>query len=321
MVSRIEQIDENTWQAPDVYGHAPVFHKYKNDHGFMGRDRREDILNPPPKQIRWDSSKLVENRDGQEHVTEDDLVHDGFAFFGAAQGDFYVDMRIDSVSNRGKFIWPAVFALIIWGFVRIVSSFGEDSSAWGWFDYPFWIGGGLCFAWDLFRRAQLPVRFHAKNQEVYVYYRRVLYRIPWDQCDISVQVAMYHTGMGNMRDGYDLVLWLDPKFAVNNKKKSGRPRRLVLNHMDEYHHNPYLYWEYVRRFMAGKAMYDYKNTRPKIMFFKKQILPMLVGICFYPILIFYKTSDVALQIDYINPFKRRWPKAVDEWTGEKCNWH
>lgn len=317
MVSRIKKIGPEEWQAPSFLGREPIFKIYHHGHSVYERGIREDLVNPPPQVIHWEKSKLINNE------TEEQVLPGAYKYYAASQHQDYLDMRVDSVSNRGRLIWPAILVLAIWFFVKIWTVFwdGESWTLTPWFDWPFVIGGACCFAWDLFRRAQLPVRFHMKNQEVYVYYRSVLYRIPWNECEMSVQVAMFHTGAGNMKDGYELVLWLNPAHAVNKTFKQKKFRRLVLIHQDILHFAPYLYWEYVRRFMFGKPAYESEVPQQNIFRFKKKFIPIVVGIFIFPYLILYRSGEVALHIDNLNPFKRRWPKEVDEWTGEKCNWH
>ncbi|CAG9295108.1 hypothetical protein [Celerinatantimonas diazotrophica] len=319
MVSRIKQLDENTWQAPESLGLVPVFHRYNNGHRVFGKAAQEDIVNPPPKPIYRDNAAFSKDTDGEEGITQDEFVQSGYMFASSQHSD-YLDMRIDSVINRGKFIISALFFLAIWFIVKLTSVWQGESWSPTLFDWSFYIGTIVCFAWDLLRRAQLPVRFHVKNQEVYVYYRRVLYRIPWQECEMSVRLTKYHTGMGNMRDGYQLVLWLNSDHTVNKQRKR-KYRRLVLEHLDDDHISPYLYWEYVRRFMAGELAYIPERSQHNIDTLKRLNIKAIFNLFFvYPIYLILKTDQVALKIDYYNPFHRRWPQEVHEWTGEKCNW-
>ncbi|MEF1282392.1 hypothetical protein QTN94_00005 [Vibrio sp. M250220] len=142
---------------------------------------------------------------------------------------------------------------------------------------------------SLFKPIAMPVRFHKKNQEVYVWHNKVLYRIPWQECEISVIVAKTHMGYGRLKDGY---------------------------------------WEYVRRYMADEQPLWYEISKePRIGGVNtdkareqgySNFVALIRFILVLPIVFVFRPALFSL---WCNPLRHKWPEQVHEWTGKRCNWH
>jgi len=179
----------------------------------------------------------------------------------------------------------------------------------------------LIIFYDVFRKIPMPVRFHQKNQEVYVWHKKVLYRIPWDECEISAIVDKTHMGYGHLKDGYELTLWLNPKHAINKDLIGEKHRRLPLTNEMSKHFTIYCYWEYIRRYMAKDASLWYEiSQRSRRPYFLHKISIMgLIHRVFYILLaLVFSSSRLSLMASF---WCDKWPKEVHEWTGEECNWH
>ncbi|MCA2019204.1 hypothetical protein LDJ79_24120 [Vibrio tritonius] len=165
-------------------------------------------------------------------------------------------MRLKTVNARGSWIYLAMFWGGLYAFImflmRTLSQHYKPRDFF-WFDVTVASFFGVGILVDLFRPIPTPVRFHKMNQEVYVWHKGVLYRIPWKECEISVVVAQSNIGYGHLWDGYDLVLWLNPKHAINKNLSGQKYKRLVLHTTGKRHIVVYGYWEYVRRYMANET--------------------------------------------------------------------
>lgn len=317
-MNKIKQVGPNHWVGPVEEGYEPHFHnteRARRNYPFGGLVR-EDVLNPPEKVIDFDLSELDK---------PDDLTYSAYDSFSAGVHDDYLDMRLHSVTGRGRAIGASLFlTVLIWLPTKITLMYQGFTEVINPLDVLWFSCCLLALAWDILRPIAIPVRFNRKNREVYVKHKGVLYRIPWTECEISTYIAMAHIGYGQLKDGYELVIWLNPKHAVN-KTIGGKHRRLVLSNEMGWHLPAYGYWDYVRGFMNYESIYTEKRDRPKIMGPRDGTGPypiaVIVTIIFTPLLLIIRSTQMALRFDSINPFSRRWPKEVDKWTGEKRNWH
>ena len=178
---------------------------------------------------------------------------------------------------------------------------------------------------DLFRPIPTPVRFHKMNQEVYVWHKGVLYRIPWKECEISVVVAQSNIGYGHLWDGYDLVLWLNPKHAMNKDLWGKKHKRLLMHTTGKRHVEVYGYWEYIRRYMMNDTPLWFKiSEKPRVARFNHELISstgfvksILIYLASIPFLLLFKPHHISL---WFSPFRHKWPEQVHEWSGERCNW-
>ena len=249
MASTIKKVGPNHWTAPAQYGYQPHF--CVTDHGRknypLGAFVREEPLQPNNKIIGFELNEET------KHLGE------FFEQYSAGGHEQFLDMRVSSVNSRGKGVFLALFLgtiyLISMLITRSISQYAPDGLF--WLD---WIVIGIIIIiilFDLFRPLVTPVRFHKNNQEVYVWHKGVLYRIPWQECEISAMIMQSNMGYGHLSDGYDLALWLNPKHAINKDLSGQKYRRLVLHNAASKHTSVYGYWEYIRRYMAGDGVIWY----------------------------------------------------------------
>lgn len=142
---------------------------------------------------------------------------------------------------------------------------------------------------------------------------------------MSVMVAREHWGYGMLKDGYQLVLWLNPAHAVNRDLSGQKHSQLVLLNNLTYHAPIYGYWEYVRRYMTGDTPFWYEiSDRPRIPHFVKSnvekdgwlkaIIDFVIGMV---LILFFKPELFAL---WAGPLRHKWPEEVHQWSGKRCNW-
>ncbi|TMX30963.1 hypothetical protein DA100_20005, partial [Vibrio sp. Hep-1b-8] len=180
-MSEIRQVGPNHWVGPEDFGITPNFHitQHGVEHYPNGHLIQQEPLNPGNKKI-----PIVHRRKDAEDMGE---------FMGLV------------------FLFTLIWiGLKGWGFIDGLS--WSDTYV---IDLIYLALIGVTIAVGLFKPIAMPVRFHKQNQEVYVWHDKVLYRIPWQECEISVIVAKTHMGYGRLKDGYELMLWLNPKHAVN----------------------------------------------------------------------------------------------------------
>jgi hypothetical protein len=317
-MSDIRQVGPNRWEAPEDMGVTPQFMytKHAEDHYPDG----EKILHEP----------LHKNRKTSLIAPNEETKDLGEVFEGSSAGghDGYLDMRVNSVTDRTEIFYMLfIIGPLVWlTFHWLVLSSIEDPIA---RSVSIYSGYGVFFCsafWYLFHTLALPVRFHKKNQEVYVYHQEVLYRIPWSDCEFSVQVAKKNQGYRGLQDGYQLTLWLNPVHAVNQDLTGKKHVALNLFHNMDHHIPMYAYWEYVRRYMEGEEpLYIEMDKEPRKPgynhelakeegYIKMTLIFILAGPIF---LLLLKPNKLAL----LSPFKIKWPEEVHEWTGERCDWH
>ena len=315
-MSNIRQVGPNLWEAPEHFGVKPQF--MRTEHATKRYPNGASLIHEPlfsykPVPIKY----TIEGAEDMGEVFE-------YSSAGGHKG--YLDMRVNSVANRDMFFYIGLMCAFIWWlFVYFSKGIVTDDFISAPLEYGIY---GVCFALSfitLFWSLATPVRFHKANQEVYVWHKEVLYRIPWQECEFSIRVAKQNEGYRGLRDGYQLSFWLNPKHAVN-KDLSGQPYvELNMFHNMNHHIPLYAYWEYVRRYMnEEEPLYIEMSERPRrprynVEFAKeegyiKSTLGFFIAI---PFLLICKPNKIAL----LTPFKKKWPEEIHEWTGERCDWH
>ncbi|WP_261845066.1 DUF6708 domain-containing protein [Aliamphritea ceti] len=319
MKKQIDKTNPNAWVAPKQNGYSPTFKNTKARRGkglgtaFGKGVVMEDVLNPPAKKIP--------RKESTEHIQEQSCSH-----YGAGNHSHYMDMRVNSVTNREMCTRGAQFLLLpmyILGYIVFRIGGGMGWLEFDILDYGFLASILGLILFDFLRPIATPVRFNYQDQEVYAYHKGALYRIPWNECEIACMYAPDYMGMAGLADAYSLNLWLYPQHCVNGKA-SKEPVPLVLLNEGSYHYDLYNYWEYVRAYMSEGPNQVYnpedKNSRIKAVHTKN--MPLL-GIPFiFPLvtLIVFLIHPSTIYL-WFNPFKKKWPKEVHEWTGETINWH
>lgn len=315
-MSNIKQVGPNLWEGPEHFGVTPRF--MRTDHAVKHYPKgRSLLLEPLHQNVK---TPLEDSGD------ETDALGEMFELCSAGGHPSYLDMRVNSVLNRDMFFYGGLlFALVWWTFDYFVI---QDFTS---IEVPdFLVPGvyGLCFALSiltLFRPLAKPIRFHKANQEVYVWHKKVLYRIPWQECEFSIRVAKQNEGYRGLRDGYQLSLWLNPKHAVKPTQSGQTYVELNMLHNMNHHIPLYAYWEYVRRYMNGEEpLYIEMDERPRRPSYNTELakeegyikttLLFLVGV---PLMLLIKPNKMALW----TPFKEKWPEEVHDWTGERCDWN
>ncbi|WP_261845068.1 DUF6708 domain-containing protein [Aliamphritea ceti] len=317
MKKQIDKTNPNAWIAPKQNGYSPTFRNTKARRGkglgtaFGKGVVMEDVLNPPAKIIPRDK----ETKQVQQN---------GCLLFGAGNHGHYMDMRVNSVTNREMLTRAAqvFFVLIFLPAYLIIRSVG-----YGWFELHivelcFLAGLLALILFDFLKPIATPVRFNYKTQEVYAYHKGALYRIPWNECEIACMYAPDYMELGGLTDAYNLNLWLYPQHCVNGKAGK-EPVPLVLLNEGSAHDDIYDYWEYVRAYMTEGPdkvyTYDDDGSRAYFVDFSKLSLRLFIELPF--IFIVYSILEPRKIYVWLNPFKKKWPKEVHEWTGETVNWH
>lgn len=326
-MSRIKQVESNLWVGPETMGVTPHF--MKTDHAIEHYPNGSKLIHDPVQpgnvviSISYDSVPETD-----EYPGELSAKYMGEVFEGSSAGghEGYLDMRVNSVTNRDGFFYMGLAGLLIWWTFDSYVLSSDPSEISRRIMQFLGYGGFLALSLiSLFRPLAMPVRFHKANQEVYVWHKKVLYRIPWDECEISICVAKQIEGYRGAKDGYQLTLWLNPKHATNKDLTGQKHVALSMMHNMGHHIPLYAYWEYVRRYMTGDTpIYIEMSEEPRTPGFNtktaqeggyiKAIIYFIIGI---PLILFFKPNFTALA----TPFKAKWPEEVHEWTGERCNWH
>ncbi|GGN35500.1 MULTISPECIES: hypothetical protein [Marinomonas] len=317
-MSKIKQVSSNLWVGPSMMGVTPHFKR--TEHAIKYYPKGESLIHDPLQPGNKKPSLIYKNKETE------DL---GEVFEGASAGghEGYLDMRVDSVVNRGEgfYIMGIIGILFWWSFEYFVLSAIQDElirdiSIYSGYAF-FGIGALIC----LFRTLHTPVRFHKANQEVYVWHKKVLYRIPWDECELSIRVDNRNIGLKGQQDGYQLTLWLNPKHAINKDLTGQKHVPLNMFHNMDHHIPLYAYWEYVRRYMTGDtSLYIEMSKEPRVPGFNTEmakrvgyIKAIFLFVIMTPFAFLFKPAKMAL----LSPFKEKWPAEVHEWTGERCDWH
>lgn len=322
-MSEIRQVAPNHWVGPEEFGFTPNFHitQHGVEHYPNGHLIQQEPLNPGNK-------KIILVHETTEPGEKEDLG-EFFELFSAGGHEDFLDMRVQSVHGRGGNVYAVIFFTLLWLVIKtsMVYTAGDTWSP-SYVDMTVMAILAICMGLSLFKPIAMPVRFHKKNQEVYVWHNKVLYRIPWQECEISVIVAKTHIGYGRLKDGYELMLWLNPKHAVNADLTEHRHQYIsLLRHMGS-HAPMYGYWEYVRRYMADEQPLWYeisKKPRQIGVNFKlaqeegrSRLFAIVTFILVLPLGFLLRPADFSL---WCNPLRHKWPEQVHEWTGKRCNWH
>ena len=316
-MERIDKSNPDAWIDIELGGYQPTFRNTKMlrgngiGTGFGKGVVMEDILSPPIKQI-------PRSEDYEE------VLDTSYALFSAGLHDDYMDMRVNSTSNRVTLTRVTQFFLFP---MFLIVYFASRVGGLGWFEFDLFHSLFLgimatLILYEFLKPIATPVRFNYKAQEVYAYHKGALYRIPWQECNIACMYAPHFMGVGGLAPAYNLNLWLYPKHCVNGKA-SQEPIALVLRSEVEDHTLTYHYWEYIRIFMQSGSkeisreeekhchtiLWDVESS------LLKRILFFPLAVCIWMVL-----APSALYL-WLNPFKIKWPKEVHEWTGEVRNWH
>ena len=101
-------------------------------------------------------------------------------------------------------------------------------------------------------------------------------------------------------------------------------QRLSLMSVGRRHKGCYYYWEYLRRYMdnhpSSYVETDEEPLRGEIHYknmLKWGPFSMIFYIIGLLVMLLYCPRELTLMFA---PFRRKWPKEVHEWTGEKCDW-
>ncbi|PMN87966.1 DUF6708 domain-containing protein [Enterovibrio norvegicus] len=327
MPNRINKVSDDLWIGAEQEGYAPHFRNTIKRRGkgfstgFGTSHIMEDVLCPPAKTV-----ELVD-----DYETDEGGFYDAsyLLFSAGTHGDF-IDMRVNSVHNRQtltRFSQFIMFPILLLTYLTF--RLFRDDTPWLYLQ-PVELGVLiflmlLCFI-EIARPIKTPVRFHYKNQEVYVYHKKALYRIPWNECEIASMYAPHHVSYGAFSDAYNLNLWLYPKHCVKGEC-GNQPIALNLVTAVAEHGEVYVYWEYVRRFMTiGEKGVLTGNMQQKVLFSfpnpdwstKAKVIGWCLSPIFYGLLPFISPSQLAIRF---NPFKDHWPEEVHKWTGKTVNWH
>lgn len=318
-MERIDKSNPNAWTDIELGGYQPTFSNTKSlrgngiGTGFGKGVIMEDILSPPAK-------KVPRSEDYEE------LLDTSYALFSAGLHDHYMDMRINSSSNRKTLTRVVQFLLFPMAFILyLIPRLGSSGQPWTDLAYFEWVEVGVMLSlilYELLKPIATPVRFNYTTQEVYAYHKGALYRIPWQECNIACMYAPHFMGVGGLAPAYNLNLWLYPKHCVNGKAGK-EPIALILRSEVEDHTLTYHYWEYIRLFMqhGSKEISREEEKHCHTILWDvessliKRILFFPLAVCIWMIL-----APSALYL-WLNPFKIKWPKEVHEWTGEVRNWH
>ncbi len=322
-MSDIKQVGPNHWVGPEDFGFIPNFHitQHGVDHYPNGHLIQQEQLNPGNKKIT-----LMHHTTKPGEIEE---LGEFFELFSAGGHEEFLDMRVQSVHGRGGNVFAVIFFALLCLVVKtsMVYTAGDTWSL-NYLDIIVTVILAICMGLSLFKPTAMPVRFHKQNHEVYVLHNKVLYRIPWHECELSVIVAKTHMGYGRLKDGYELMLWLNPKHAVNADLTGHCHQYLGLLHSMGGHAPVYGYWEYVRRYMASEQPLWYEISKePRIAGVNtdkareqgySNFVALIRFILVLPIVFIIRPADFSL---WCNPFKHKWPEEVHEWTGKRCNWH
>ncbi|MCV6624127.1 MAG: hypothetical protein OIF51_20505, partial [Cellvibrionaceae bacterium] len=183
-MKKINKSNPSAWIGPKQNGYIPVFKNTKARRGkglgtaFGKGIVMEDVLNPPAKKVSRDEDIKT--------VQENSCLH-----YGAGNHSHYMDMRVNSVSNREMLTRSSqgLFVLIFLPAYFVIRYVGFD-----WFELHIveicFLAGLLSLVLiDFLRPIATPVRFNYKAQEVYAYHKGALYRIPWNECEIACMYA------------------------------------------------------------------------------------------------------------------------------------
>ncbi|SJL83077.1 hypothetical protein [Vibrio palustris] len=316
-MSDLRQVGPNEWVGPEKTGITP--HLSHTEHAKRNY-KAGNVLHEPLMPGNYIVPIDYENRP-TEHMGE---FWDAFT---AGGHQTFLDMRPQSSHARGNILYSMLVAVFLWGGYKCVTAWAWGSQEWALntVDQGILSVFVLIVLIGFFRPVALPIRLHKRNQEVYVKHKGVLYRIPWDECELSVMYKGFYLGAASIKDTYQLVMWLNPKHAVNQDLTGEKHERLLLNEEVGGHVSAYGYYEYIRRYMTGDEPFAMTISAKEKLPRKNNELMNQFGpissifrVCWLLVLLLLlKPSLFALKYA---PIKDKWPEEVHEWTGERCNW-
>ena len=326
-MSELRQVGPNQWVGPEDMGITPhlSYTEYAKQHYKRGNMMQEQLM-PGNHVVPINYDKLKKSNTAYD---KSNGAHLGeyLDAYSAGGHETFLDMRIESSHSRGNILYSMLLAVFLWGGYKCVTAWAWGSEAWAlnFADQCILSVFAISVLIGFFRPVALSIRLHKRNQEVYVKYRGVLYRIPWEECELSVVYKGFYLGAASVKDSYQLVMWLNPKYAVNKDIKGKKHERLVLNEAVGEHVSAYGYYEYIRRYMTGDEPFALAiHTEQRVPGLNKELLNkygslhLIIKSFFLSILIFFvKPSLFSLKYA---PIKDKWPEEVHEWTGERCNW-
>ncbi|SJL83078.1 hypothetical protein [Vibrio palustris] len=315
-MSDLRQVGPNEWVGPEKTGITPhLSHTEHAKRSYKAGNVLHEPLMPGNHIVPID----YENRP-TEHMGE------FWDAYSAGGHETFLDMRPHSSHARGNILYSMLLAVFLWGGYKCL-----NAMAWGgdWelntVDQGILAVFALIVLIGFFRPVALPIRLHKRNQEVYVKHKGVLYRIPWDECELSVMYKGFYLGAASIKDTYQLVMWLNPKHAVNQDLTGQKYEKLLLNEVVGEHIPAYGYYEYIRRYMTGDEPFAMTiSTEEKVGGRNKELLnqygPIRAQFNYY----FFATVALLVKPTFFcltyAPIKDKWPEEVHEWTGERCNW-
>ncbi|TXR52124.1 DUF6708 domain-containing protein [Reinekea thalattae] len=325
-------IDEQ-YVAPLQLGRQPVFNAARYPE-IKENAQYEDVLTPGMSIIKFEHFDDVTLE--QETVFEGDklmdysYIKDAISESGNVYNEF-MDFRTreePKVHRKGpNFLgYCLIFYAVNFFFIRNHSSF-QDS----YLFLNILITSVLVLGYAFFiyvpLRVSLPVRFHRNNDEVYLYEKQGLYKVPWQELDVSIVARKQDSDTI-----YDLVVWLPGKYNHENKNAPDTYRTLYSS--SNIHGKVYFYWDYINRYMNFDPYFEQyieSDDKPK----KKEkeqkdptkgasLFDLFIGLVVFfmiPVVIIFLASDTSALRARLNPNKQKWPDIVHKWSGRISNWY
>jgi len=327
---KLLQTATDKWQVPKEFNHQPIFTlpRYKNNSNNKNNLVCEDVLHhnddfiPFQANLKQKQIDLINQFDKPEY---EDMEINDVLYYAHEDNENFQDIRVSSKLHSHK-IRPN---LIGYCFIILVISF-----------YTFNLSLELPEIYSLINQIlvsvlilgviktlffplfiSLPVRFHRKNKEVYVYKNGSLYKIPWEECDISILAKQQKSYIN-----YHLTLWLHPQFDMNSKSRKIIPLTLFCS--KETHGKTYYFWDYINRYMQYAPEFSLEKKKPLLKAPEMTLTNwLLVAVLLSPLIILILSCLLLVAPDFkwlrniINPFKTKWPQKVHNWSGKIFNWH
>ncbi|WP_421847174.1 DUF6708 domain-containing protein [Marinomonas sp.] len=323
-----KQHEEGVWFAQKQFGHKPRFCKPRKD--ILIRNKKELVC-----EEKIDFKHDYIDFEEKTEIEIDDARDNSKVF------DDFMDIRVTPESIKGnkssKYFLILIAALVFNFFFMddVVLLPGLDNFLYLVLFSIFFIM--IVFLAFLPLKINTPIRFNRKNQEVYVYNKKSLYRIPWDKVDMSV-VAKQSVKKHKKNSKYNFIFWLDPKYDTTGKSKSVVPIKILSS--EGIHGKIYYCCDYISRYMRFDSSVHIEEDQKKLDApegSKKRgkeplvtadtifsfLLNVIIYIIFIPIVFVYVLfvlSPISIRL-LLNPFKTKWPEEVHEWSGKRSNWH
>lgn len=317
-MSDLRQVGPNEWVGPEDMGVTPhlSYTEYAKQHYKRGNMMHEQLM-PGNHIVPIDYGNNSKTKHMGEYLDA----------YSAGGHESFLDMRIESSHARGNIFYSILLAVFLWGGYKCVTAWAWGSRAWAlnFADQCILSVFAIIVFIGFFRPVALPIRLHKRNQEVYVKHKGVLYRIPWKKCELSVVYKGFYLGAARIKDTYQLVMWLNPKYAVNKDLSGHKHARLLLNEAVGEHVSAYGYYEYIRRYMTGDEPFALtlrtEERLPKLNRERLNQYGLIRAHLQHSFVTFFLflLSPSFYALKYA-PIKDKWPEEVHEWTGERCNW-